>query len=287
MDYFNEFNEDIVTHYEIITNDHNYIASIIEDLKYNIFRFYLYNMQKKRICIWFSAEENKDTVCIESIEIQKNINILEILEDGKEIKMIIFIALNLLKNKFSYIKYATFHEKFSKLDERWNQYGATISTTASIIYLCYHNKTWFEDVLGATLVDTEIKEKYQKVKSMLLEDFKLDSYFSFDTYNPDLIALQEKYNLIIEDVYHECKFVMPFINRLKEIITDVNDLYKILDMFLYRTIMFYTNQHSTNILAGKWIISLDSIIKMDFKETLINDNPYFDKDDGTLFTDLI
>lgn len=291
--------------FNIDTKMCTYIAFIETYIDSNRFDLILYSthgqLQKHRIYIRFFDKENKDTANLECIKVEQNLNVLEILESKLELQNSVFTALHLVKKHFPNIKNVTLRDKWHKPHERWNIHGATISMNGFIIYLCYNGKTWYDQLLGAKIVDCEnilwrdtsisIDEEYEKVKYVLLKDFCIETLSYFSRYNrdPRLIEIETKYNFIIEDVYNECKIIIPFINRLKEIITDKNDLYFILDLFIYRAVRDHIDCQpikTINLLNCKWNILLDSVPSIEFEEILI-DTDNIDYNESCLFTDFI
>lgn len=234
-------------------------------------------LSPKILDISTSDYESNETIAIEKLLYDPNSNIFEAFKKDLDI---IYIALNLIKKHFPCVKSITQRDKYisNKYEDR-NVHGAVTSMTLATIYWCIYKKSWQDNLFGAKLVHPEHQIKYEE-NSMLLDTIIISShryfnrYFYRDEYRPFLQKLEIKYGLLFESIFKEdYTSVISLINTLVEKITDKKELYDVLNLFVYPAIR---ENLSIYEIFSEWIFSMDTVPIIEFKEKVIDNNPYYD-----------
>ena len=178
-------------------------------------------------------------------------------------------TLNMIYTAITYIKdLCPWLTKISLCDYRKSicrKGEATPGMLLSCYYIALTGKTWYETFLNAELENINYKNKYNEYINLFInsKDYKCD-WYDLNVYLYQF-GFQKSINFdIIETVYKSSVTYFDFFNKLKEQITDTNELCKTLELWLEMCMKLFIFETNLDLLNNTWVFNIADIQRITY-----------------------
>lgn len=255
---------------QLITSEGSYSLFIKEKKDINSLELFIGGM-KGGCLIIFIEDILSDTMLLDSLKYDSKCNLKEDLKEGSGTKHMMNTAFSYVKKHYPNIKYCRLYDRSNKECKSKLSDGSTPSMNLGLTHLMLKKKTWYESILGAYIINEQIRKEYEDFVSKL-ETIPINitfAKFDFDYLKYDkqlFLKINAKYNLDLPNLFIKHKYYYTLFKELREKITNDVDSCLFFGAIIYKLMTNISNDKSRLFFSVMWMFPMTSIIDIDFTE---------------------